>query len=263
MRRLLTGHAVVFNRRHRRKGHLFQNRYKSILCQEDPYFLELVRYIHLNPLRGKVVLSLDALDRYGYCGHSVLMGKAANEWQETGRVLGLFGERVFSARKKYRDFLEKGIDLGRRPDLVGGGLLRSSGGWKGLKSALEMGIHLKGDERILGDSLFVESVLEEQEEHFERRYHLQSQGYDFDSALEQVARIFDMRSEEILTPGKQPKRVAARSLACYWAVKELGINGTEVAQLMGVTQSAVSRAIVRGEQLALKNQYKFENNRNA
>ena len=176
MRRLLTGHAVVFNRRHRRKGHLFQNRYKSILCQEDPYFLELVRYIHLNPLRGKVVLSLDALDRYGYCGHSVLMGKAANEWQETGRVLGLFGERVFSARKKYRDFLEKGIDLGRRPDLVGGGLLRSSGGWKGLKSALEMGIHLKADERILGDSLFVESVLEEQEEHFERRYHLQSQG---------------------------------------------------------------------------------------
>ncbi len=55
MQRLLTGYAVSFNRRHRRHGHLFQNRYKSILCQEDAYLLELVRYIHLNPLRAKMV----------------------------------------------------------------------------------------------------------------------------------------------------------------------------------------------------------------
>ncbi len=51
MRRLLTGYAVSFNRKYRRHGQLFQNRYKSILCQEDPYLRELVRYIHLNPLR--------------------------------------------------------------------------------------------------------------------------------------------------------------------------------------------------------------------
>ena len=51
MRRLLTGHAMNFNRRHRRSGQLFQNRYKSILCQEDTYLLELVRYIHLHPVK--------------------------------------------------------------------------------------------------------------------------------------------------------------------------------------------------------------------
>ncbi|MBI5017160.1 MAG: transposase [Deltaproteobacteria bacterium] len=51
MRRLLTGYAVTFNRRHERSGHLFQNRYKSVVCDEEPYLLELVRYIHLNPLR--------------------------------------------------------------------------------------------------------------------------------------------------------------------------------------------------------------------
>jgi len=50
MRRLLTGYAMSYNRRHKRHGHLFQNRYKSILCQEDIYLLELIRYIHLNPL---------------------------------------------------------------------------------------------------------------------------------------------------------------------------------------------------------------------
>ena len=62
MRRLLTGYAVSYNLRHNRSGHLFQNRYKSILCQEDPYLLELVRYIHLNPLRAKGLSDMDQLD---------------------------------------------------------------------------------------------------------------------------------------------------------------------------------------------------------
>jgi REP element-mobilizing transposase RayT len=62
MRSFLPGYAVRFNRRHRRHGHLFQNRYRSILCQEDPYLLELVRYIHLNPLRAVIVQKLKRLD---------------------------------------------------------------------------------------------------------------------------------------------------------------------------------------------------------
>jgi len=68
MRRLLTGYAVAFNHRHQRHGHLFQNRYKSILVEEEPYLLELSRYIHLNPLRAKVVRDLQALDRYPWTG---------------------------------------------------------------------------------------------------------------------------------------------------------------------------------------------------
>ena len=74
MRRLLTGHAVTYNRRHRRSGHLFHNRYKSILCQEDSYLLERVRYIHLNPLRAKLVNDLGGLASYPYTGHPVRIG---------------------------------------------------------------------------------------------------------------------------------------------------------------------------------------------
>lgn len=58
MRALLTGYAGGFNRRHRRSGHLFQNRYKSVVCEEEPYFLELVGYLHLNPLRAGLVADL-------------------------------------------------------------------------------------------------------------------------------------------------------------------------------------------------------------
>jgi putative transposase len=72
MSRLLTGYAVWFNKKYRRHGQLFQNRYKSILCQEDPYLKELVRYIHLNPLRAWLVEDMKALDKHPWCGHSVL-----------------------------------------------------------------------------------------------------------------------------------------------------------------------------------------------
>ena len=72
MRRLLTGYTVSFNKRHKRSDHLFQNRYKSILCEEEPYLLELVRYVHLNPLRVRLVASLDLLDPYPYSGHSAV-----------------------------------------------------------------------------------------------------------------------------------------------------------------------------------------------
>ena len=74
MRKLLTGYVVNFNRRHKRYGHLFQNRYKSIICEDDPYLLELTRYIHLNPLRADMVKNLEELNKYPWSGHSAIMG---------------------------------------------------------------------------------------------------------------------------------------------------------------------------------------------
>ncbi|MEE9302920.1 MAG: transposase [Thiotrichaceae bacterium] len=109
MRRLLTGYAQQFNRRHRRHGHLFQNRYKSILCEEDPYLLELVRYIHLNPVRVGLVTDVKALHSYPRSGHSVLMGRRKYDWQDADYVLGLFGKTRLTARKKYAEFVTKGI----------------------------------------------------------------------------------------------------------------------------------------------------------
>ena len=98
MRRLLTGYAVSFNRRHKRHGQLFPNRYKSIICQEDIYLQELVRYIHLNPLRAKVVPEISQLNEYSYCGHSVLTGRVKRQWQDTEYVLSYFGQKLGEAR---------------------------------------------------------------------------------------------------------------------------------------------------------------------
>ena len=83
MRRLLTRYALYFNKRHGRTGHLFQNRYKSILCEEERYFLALVRYIHLSPLRAGIVTDIKSLDRYRWCGHAVLMGRQSGKFMDT------------------------------------------------------------------------------------------------------------------------------------------------------------------------------------
>ncbi|RLB95310.1 MAG: transposase, partial [Deltaproteobacteria bacterium] len=174
MRRLLTGYAVSYNRRHRRSGHLFQNRYKSILCQEDTYLLELVRYIHLNPLRANIVKTRKESDRYPYSGHSVLMGKIKRDFQDTDYVLRLFGKKVSGARRAYRAYVERGIAQGRRPDLVGGGLIRSAGGWSAVTAMRNAKDHMKSDERILGDGDFAQSVLNQAKERLEDRYRLQA-----------------------------------------------------------------------------------------
>jgi hypothetical protein len=109
MRRLLTGYVITFNRRHKRKGQLFQNRYKSIICQEDTYLLELVRYIHLNPVRAGIVNSLEELINFKYSGHCALMGHMAIEWQDTDYILGHFGKYKNKARQKYELFIEEGL----------------------------------------------------------------------------------------------------------------------------------------------------------
>ncbi len=101
MSSLLTGYAGAFNRRHERSGQLFQNRYKSIVCEKDTYFLELVRYLHLNSLRAGLVKDLCELERYRYCGHGALSGAQVREWQDTETVLVQFGQTLRRARAQY------------------------------------------------------------------------------------------------------------------------------------------------------------------
>lgn len=105
LRKILTGYVVRFNRRHKRQGHLFQNRYKSIVCEEDPYLLELTRYIHLNPLRAGMVRTLKELARYPWSGHSAIMGVVKRQWQNTGEILGYFGRGM--CRKGERKWIEQ------------------------------------------------------------------------------------------------------------------------------------------------------------
>lgn len=250
MRRLLTGYAGWFNRKYKRHGQLFQNRYKSILCQEDLYLKELVRYIHLNPLRAGLVADLKGLDKHLWCGHSAVMNKTERSWQNIDYVYGLFSDQKRLARKRYRTFVEKGISEGRRADLTGGGLLRSFGGWAVLKSLRKAGLRVKGDERILGDSDFVTNVLKAANESLEQKYYLKTKGYDFNRTVDRVAQVLDMAPDEVTAYGKSPKTVKARALLCFWAQRKLGMTTVEISGKLNLCQSAVCRLSKKGEGIA-------------
>ena len=254
MRRLLTGYAVSFNRRHKRHGKLFQNRYKSIVCQEDAYLKELVRYIHLNPVRAGIVAGLKELNRYPYCGHSALTGRKKRPWQDMDHVLGYFGRTTNRATKAYLKYVEAGIGRGRQDELTGGGLIRSVGGWSEVKRLRRQGQeHVMSDERILGDSEFVEAVLSRAEEKYERHCELKRRGYDLDRIAKRVAQIYGMKPHEIFPKGKQPRKVKARSLFCFWAVSELGMSLRELAGRLEMSPPGVGFSVERGETIAREN----------
>jgi len=249
MRRLLTGYAVSFNRRHRRHGQLFQNRYKSFLCEEDIYLKELVRYIHLNPLRAKVLPDIKALRLYRWCGHGVLMGQFEAGFQDTAYVLDFFGQSFKQARQVYENFVFKGISQGKRPDLVGGGLLRSVGGWAALKGLRDIGVRIKGDERLLGSSDFVERVLKQADEQFEEKYRLQSYVIELPSLIKKVAQYYKISSANLTSASKIRTVTAARRVLCYIAVRKLGYKCSDVAKSMGISAATVSKAVGFGSKV--------------
>lgn len=261
MRRLLTGYVVSFNLRHQRHGQLFQNRYKSIICQENKYLTELVRYIHLNPLRSHIVQDLIELSKFPYCGHGVLLGKASASWQNIDYVLGYYGNSKREARRRYLSHLEDGIPQGRRDDLTGGGLIRSLGGWNAVKRMRNRGAQrIKGDERILGDSDFVQTVLAEADERLNREYELKQLGFDLSKVADKVCGIYELDPEYLFSKGRQKRRVTARSLFCYWAARELGISLTDLARKLDLSPTAVGYAVIRGEAIAKKNNFRLLDN---
>ncbi len=259
MMRLLTGYAVYFNRRYRRHGVLFQNRYKSIICQEDLYFKELVRYIHLNPLRAGMVSGYSQLRNYRYCGHGSLLGVRETHWYDTKYVLSLFGSRLKKAREKYQEYVSEGRNQGRKPELVGGGLIRSHGGWEEVKKRFKGKARqwVKSDERILGGSEFVEQILHMAEESLSREAELKRNGYDLKKLEEKVVELYAIDQKDLYAKGRQKDRVAARSLYCYWAARALNTSLTELAQKFSLTIAAISYAVKRGEEIAENNKYQL------
>jgi REP element-mobilizing transposase RayT len=240
MRKILTGYVVRFNRRHKRQGHLFQNRYKSIVCEEDPYLLELTRYIHLNPLRAGMVRTIKDLERYPWSGHSAIMGTVKRKWQDTGEILRYFGKGKGSV-KGYAAFVEEGISRGKRENLIGGGLLRSVGGWSQVVSMRRRGQGMASDERILGNGEFVERVIAETERQERETLRLRRKVPELGALLKEVALREGLDEEELKKVRRRREVSAAIKVFCQLAVKKYGHSGASVARFLGATTSLVNR----------------------
>ena len=254
MKKILSGYVGAYNRRHKRWGHLFQNRYKSIVCEDDPYLLEITRYIHLNPLRAGIVSSMKALNKYRWSGHAVLMGRIKRDWQDTETVLGYFGKRRGKAIDKYEDYIQEGIVKGIRDDLTGGGLVRSMGGWSEVLSLRRTGGKVVSDDRILGSSGFVEKLLAEAEERERETLRLHRKVLNLNRLAESIHEWEGVDIITLRSGGKSRLLVRARKIFSQLAIKRMGYSGAEVARYLGVTTSAVNRT-ANAEELPVIEKY--------
>ena len=187
------------------------------------------------------------LGTYLWSGHAVLLKKTEPLWQDREYVLSIFGNE-----RAYLRFIEKGIDEGQRPDLTGGGLVRSNGGWKEIKKSQNL---VKGDERILGDSSFVMNILAQAEEKLERRYAIKKAGIDITAIEKRVCDLLRLEVDQLYDHGRYRQFVEARSLFCYWAHSDLGISGKDLSSRFSISEPAVSYAIRRGQNIARERGY--------
>ena len=241
MRRLMTGHAVRYNLRHGRSGHLFQNRYKSIVVEEEPYFLQLVRYVALNPVRAGLVRTAEELDRYPWGGHAVLVGRRSAPWQDVGEVLARFGRDAGEAVRRYRDFVLAGWREGSKEEFRGGGLVRSAGGAEGLARRRPKEREA-ADERILGGGEFVEEVWRSVEQIEAPRLR------SWEEILGEVAIARGVEQARILGGSRERAVSRARREFFLRSVEEAGTPIAQLARLCEMHPAPVGRAIERARQ---------------
>jgi REP element-mobilizing transposase RayT len=227
MRRLLTGHTVTFNRRHRRVGHLFENRYKSVLCKEDSYLLQLVRYVHLNPVRARIVA--DPAD-YRWSSHGDYLRRRSATWLSTAEVLEQLGGRA-----AYRRFIADGQREGKRPDLCGVAIKTKADGEEAEgQSRLWLGSQVLGDER------FARSMAKAARRREAEREMENGRAEDLPRLAEQVATRCRVAVRSLSGPGRSPAVSAARRELIRVAVCERRIRAVDVARFLRISTASVA-----------------------
>lgn len=244
MQRLLTGYGRYFNKRHKRVGHVFQNRYLSVVCQDDVYFRTLVGYINLNPVRSGLVPSLHGLATWPWTSHPAVIGRRSVRWLDTESVLSAFGSTLGNARRAYQSFLEGELAQKRSYDFSGGGLIRSVGGSDQLGVLRAKGEALSGDQRILGSSEFVQRTLEDIQ-------RAKGSGPSLALRIEQavkdiatVAESFGITVPMLSSGGRSQPAVRARRELVVMLVETHGLSHAQIGRLLGITGQSVRRIYV-------------------
>jgi hypothetical protein len=165
----------------------------------------------------------------------------------------LFGS-TSEARNTYIDFVKQGVDQGNRPELVGGGLIRSMGGWFEVLALRSMGIREASDQRILGDGTFVGHVLEEMDDLGRENLRMTPPKMDLACLAQKMCEVHGVSLGELRSGSRRADIVVARRVFSLIAVKELGYSGAAVARYLGVTNSCVTR-VASGNEIPQKETY--------
>ena len=205
---LLTGYSMRFNERHHRVGHLFQNRYKSPVVCKDGYFRDVVRYIHLNPVRSEIVRSIPELEEYPWTGHRHIIRGGPPAWQDTGLLQTEFDDPrdVTGWVRRYREYIEK----------VPKGIFQPYGADDGGPESDE------GRSKLIGP-----------------QEHQESESYKvFAGLLQRIAATKGIPATEVLGGDRGYTAVRARRELLRECKSRLNISIVQLSRWLGVSQGA-------------------------
>ncbi|MBD3345678.1 MAG: hypothetical protein GF401_11510 [Chitinivibrionales bacterium] len=236
MRPLNANYAQYYNKKYGRRGYLFQDRFKSIVTQDQKYVEEIIRYIHLNPIRSGICKTIRQLDVYRWTGHSVLLGNNEASFQDTKPVLKRFGKDINAARKAYTAFIEEGIAAKDEPEIIRE--IRKSN--NGILKNHDVGCW------VIGDRDFVSKVLRADKDKRLRiaRYH--QDGWDLDQLLMHIAVKLAVPADRILYPSRNSVFADARHLFCFLGYRELAFSARNIADFLHISPSAVYASSQKG-----------------
>ncbi len=255
---ILGGFAGAYNRNHGRSGYVFQNRYQSILVDADHYLLELIRYIHLNPLRAGIIEKVQELADYRWTGHAGVLGKHRQNWHDTDATLKFFGNSNFTALNHYQRFISCDKPEGNRQNLSGGGLIRSAGGWEEIVRARQEHRLCIGDERILRQDEFVKKAIEQDNIGLNGDADLRLSGWSLGRLISSVCDLFDIEKASLHQKTRLERNSIAKSLVCYWGVDKLCLTNLEIAHVLGISGPAVSYRVRKGRDYCERSGIRFE-----
>jgi putative transposase len=243
---LTTAYTVYFNRRHKRVGHLFQGRYKSIVVEAEGYLLSLSRYVHLNPVRGKRIGRGDPLQRRkrlrawrwsSYRGYS---GLAKPEpWIEQERVLGEIGGAKRQRPLRYRRFVEEGL------------VREIESPWEAVQW-----------QTALGREHFLQRLKDHVEKKRQAHREVPALGQlrrqpEAQSILECVARVYGCSKQDLLNRRTRGNEARAVAMVLLWDC--CGMSLREVGELFGgAGYTAVSQMIGRTRKKDRKGELRFK-----
>jgi hypothetical protein len=239
MRGLNGGYAQYYNKKYKRRGYLFQNRFQSVLCQDQQYAIELVRYIHLNPLRAGKVKTLQELETWEWCGHGALIGNQSAigaNFQNRQDCLLRFGDNEKDAVHAYLKYLSESY---RCEDVKKAGCL-------GDAEAAEITGSYKGRPAVIGDPDFVRSAMEQYALCLHRNHRKSEYPVVLNTIAKRISTGYELMEGELFKRGRKNKRTQARAAFCYESHNKEFIPLSVIASYLQMTISPVAALIKKG-----------------
>ncbi len=238
--------AQVFNRRKNRRGHLFQGRFLSILVERGDYLLELVRYIHLNPIRAGILETLEALDSYPHTGHLATVDGRPKSWHDLEGMLSLFGSDLAESLENYRVFLDAGMGREEEPELETGNWLIGSRGLVRNEGLGSTSRRFSFSGAVMGSATFAKRVIRRRRGQCpDDVRHRREDRETLEVMIGSVCRAMVVPERRLLSNDKGDRAVAGRRVLLELLSERTAMTRSDMARLLRLSPAAVTGTMAR------------------